>query len=82
MALAKKEVEYAKEVDDVLVLVVELVKDLKAGKDVAAVGMENLPLLLQAVSGLEQVGEELTHKQAVAMTVSLRVGDLVAAFTA
>jgi len=79
MALVKKEVEIAKEADDVLALVVELVKDLKAGKDIAAIGAENLPLLLQAVAGLDQVGAELADKQAVATTVSLRVAELVAA---
>jgi phosphoglycerate dehydrogenase-like enzyme len=75
--IAKKEVEYAKEIDDVMVMIIELVKDLKAKKGVAELAAENLPNLMNAMSGLDQLDEELAASKSVAMsTIGFRVGEL------
>lgn len=76
MGIQQKQIDYAKEVDDVLVLVVELVKDIKAKKDMAALAAENLPNLMNAIGGLDQVGDEFKNKQVVLSTVGYRVGEL------
>lgn len=78
MALVKKEVEIAKELDDVMALVVELVKDIKAGKGAAELASENIGNLMTAVSGIDQVQDELKlNKQAAVQGVALRVAELV-----
>lgn len=83
MAIQKKEVEFAKELDDAMFLIVELVKDIKAGKEMTVIAAENLPNLINAVSGAEQIGEEVSTSMSVAVqTVTFRVADLVAAFVA
>ena len=82
MGLEQKSVTVAKEADDVLFAVIELVKDLKAGKDLATVAAENLPNLLTALNGVDQVTSEwASSPQAVYSTVGYRVGELVAALT-
>jgi hypothetical protein len=75
-----KQIEIAKELDDVLSLVVELVKDLKAKKAIGDLASENLPGLMSAMSGIDQVGDELklNRKEAI-QTVALRVSELVEA---
>ena len=78
--IAQKQVEYAKELDDVLGLVVELIKDIKAKKSLAEIGSENVAGLMSAMSGIDQVGDELKlNKKAALNAVSLRVGELVEA---
>lgn len=77
MAIEKRECEVAKEVDDVLKLVVELVADLKAGKDVAAITSENLSGLMLAIEGINQVGDEISsNRKVVLSTVGARAGEL------
>ena len=75
--LQKREVEYAKEVDDVLKLVVELVADLRAKKSISDVAAENLPGLMEALNGMDQVDDELKESRKVVLeTVGYRVGSL------
>ncbi len=83
MAVQKKEVEYSKEIDDVLVLVVELVKDIKAKKGAAELAAENLANLMNAVGGADQIPAEAKASLAVALqTAGYRSGELVAALLA
>ncbi|TXG77621.1 hypothetical protein E6Q11_02510 [Candidatus Dojkabacteria bacterium] len=83
MGIEKKEVEYAKELDDVLVLMIELAKDIKAGKDVALIASENLPGLMAAFSGADQIAAELKANPAVvSQTVGMRMGELAGVFLA
>lgn len=82
MAIVKQEVDVAKELDDVLVLVVGLVKDLKAGVDAGTVVSKHIPDLLAALSGVDQVGAEIDANKAAAFgTVGFRMGELLAAIT-
>lgn len=77
MAVEKKEIEYAKELGDVMVLVVELVKDIKAGKDVGAITSENLPHLINAIQGADQIPAEAKASREVALqTMGLHTGEL------
>ena len=77
MAIEKRECEVAKEVDDVAKLLVDLVNDLKAGKDVAAITSENLPGLISAIDGANQMGEEISANRKVALsTIGARLGEL------
>lgn len=76
--IESKQVEYAKELDDALVLAVELFKDIKAKKDAGAIASENLPLLMNAFNGLDQVDDEFKANKAAAINaIALRVGELI-----
>lgn len=83
MAIQKKEVEYAKEIGDVMVLIVELVKDVKAKKAMSELMSENLPHLINAIGGVDQVPAEIAEHKVVALqTVGLHIGELAAAILA
>lgn len=83
MAIIQVQVDRAKEIDDVLVLLVGLVTDLKAKKDLATVAADNLPKLMDAVAGVNQVADELKANKAVAFaTIGSRVGELAGALLA
>lgn len=53
-----------KELNDVRVCLVELIKDVKAGKSPAAIAAENLPLLLTMMSGIDQLPTEVREELA------------------
>ena len=80
--LANKEVQYAKEIDDCMVLVVELLRDIKAKKGAAEIAGENLQNLINAMAGMDGIKDELHNPQVVAQTVGYRTGELVAVFIA
>jgi hypothetical protein len=80
MAIEKKEIEFAKEVDDALVFLVELVKDIKAGKNAAQIAAENLPGLMNAIGSADQIPEEFKSSEVFLQTVGYRFGDMVSAF--
>ena len=74
--LVQKEVKIAKEADDVMALVVELVKHFRAGKKPAEM-TELLDEFVAAVSGADQIDDELeANKEAVINTVLLRAGEI------
>lgn len=78
MGLQKREEEYAKELDDVGYALVELVKDIKAKKPVAEIAGENLPNLMNALNGMDQLDDELDQHRAVALrTLGAHLGGLV-----
>ena len=80
MGLVQKQVDVAKEVDDVLGLVVHLVKEIKAGKDVGAIVAGSVQPLIEAVNGVDQASVELsTLPDAVANAVALRLSEVVSA---
>lgn len=77
MAILKKEVQYAKEVDDVCVALVGFVKDLKAKKPVGDILSGSMPKLIDAISGVDQIGDEEKASRAVFLeTILYRVGEL------
>jgi hypothetical protein len=81
MGIETKQIEFTKEIDDALVLVVELVKDIKAGKGAAEIAAENLPNLMNAIGSADQIPEEAKSGIVTAQTVGYRMGELVAALT-
>jgi len=77
MAIEKRECEVAKEVDDVAKLLVDLVVDLKAGKDVASITSENLPGLITAIDGANKMSDEIANNRKVVLsTIGARAGEL------
>ena len=71
-------VDVPKEFSDCLVLIVELVKDIKAKNDIAAVVSENLPLLIAAIDGAQKIPEELKG-EGVYKAAGLFAGEIVEA---
>jgi hypothetical protein len=81
MGLEKREIQITKEIDDAMALVCELAKDIKEGKDISAITSENLPLLVNAINGIDQVDDEMKmHRKEAIQTILLRAGDLADAF--
>lgn len=58
METVKKEINVPKELNDVGVFVVELIKDIKAKKGVTLIIGENLTNLMTAVEGFDKLGAE------------------------
>jgi hypothetical protein len=74
MAIVKKEINLAKEADDVLALAAQLIKTIKNKGDYAAL----LPAFVLAIEGIGSVGDELkSDKQAVVNAAYLRVYEIV-----
>lgn len=59
MESVKKELLVGKESAEVIDAIAELVKDIRAGKDVALIATENLTGLVTAVEGYDKIGAEL-----------------------
>jgi len=77
MAIEKREMEIAKELDDVGALIVELVKTIKNKGDLT----ENIGELIQAINGVDEVDDEMAANRKVAMqTIGARVLELVDVF--
>lgn len=78
MPILKKEVLYAKEVDDVAVLLVSIVKDVRAGKSAPEIGAGNLTKLMDAIAGIDQMDDEAkANRAALISTIGYRMGELV-----
>lgn len=81
--IQEKTVQYAKEIDDVLVLVVKIIEMAKAGQDVMAIASGAVAPLIDAVAGIQGAGEELSlNKKVVFETVGYRVGEIAGALVA
>ena len=77
MGILKKEIEFAKEVDDVLVLLNTLVADIKAKKTAAEIAGDCLLKLKEAVDGVTGIKDELAaNKEVVFETIGYRTGEL------
>ena len=71
------EVSIAKEVDDVGKFIVELVADIRKGKDKAAIVSENLANLVGAIDGISGVVDEVKENRKVVLaTLGMRTGEL------
>lgn len=78
MALKQLQVNVASELDDVLVLLVDVVKKLKEGKGVIEIGASELPLLAKAVAGLDQIPDEVKENPASCIAgAGVRIAELV-----
>lgn len=77
MSVEKKEVEYTKEIDDCLVLIINLAKAIKSKKGPAEILSSELPDLINAMGGLNQLSDEAKNKKVAMETIGYRIGDLV-----
>jgi len=78
MAIIKREIDVAKEADDVMIFVVELVKDIKAKKAVGEIVSGSLNNLITAIDGVAGVKEEIAaNREVVVETVGYRSGELI-----
>lgn len=59
--VVKVEIEVGKESKEVADAIAELVKDVKAGKDVSLIAAENLAGIAQAIEGYQKIGPEQKH---------------------
>lgn len=79
MALIIKTVEVTKEIDDVMVLLVNAVKNRKNGENLSNLMGD----LASAISGIEDIDNELEESRKIALaTIGSRFGELVDAFLA
>jgi hypothetical protein len=79
MAVAKKSVDYCVELDSLLGIVNGLVLDAVAKKPLADAVAKAVPVLLGALTGLSELGEELKNHKALDMTIAAKLIDLKAA---
>lgn len=79
MAKENRTVEVMKEVDDVMLLIVNVVKAAKAKKSIAEIAASELQDLVNAMAGIDQIPVEFQDKEASLRTVGMRVGELSAA---
>jgi len=78
MATEQIQVNVAKEIDDVMELVVSLVRDLKAKKPMNDILSGNLSLLMDAIGGIDQLDDEMSAERSAALaSIGLRTGELV-----
>ena len=81
MGIESKSVDYAKELDELLFAMEELLKDVKDGKDVSAIAAENLPNVIAAVDKMDQVDDERrSDKDAWYATAGYRLGKIIGIF--
>lgn len=64
MILVDQVVKLPKELSEVKFCLVELVADIAAKKDLALIVSENLPNLIKAVEGFDQMAEEIKAPEA------------------
>jgi len=74
--IEKKEIEIAKETEEVLVLIVRLIETIRGGNDYALL----LPELIAAINGADGIPEELRNRKIFINTIGGKLGDIVDAF--
>ena len=81
MELVSVTVQLPKESKEVFDLLIELVKDIKAKKDYAAIAAENFPLLVKAIDGVGSIPEE-AKSEAIFRLAGYGAGELASALLA
>lgn len=77
MGTEKREVEFSKEIDDVMVLFVELASTIKEGGEYTELFDE----LVEAINGAADIDDEVVEDLGVAMqTMGYRLGQLIRVF--
>lgn len=77
MAIIKNELEIAKELDDVMVLVIEVVKTIKGKGEYA----DLIDELISAVNGVDDIPNEIKNIEAAIRTIAPRVYNIIEVFT-
>ena len=81
MELVDVALKVPKEMNDIKVALIGLVEDIKAKKGVAAIVAENIPALMSAIEGFDQLGEEAKSAEAYNL-YALLLADLAKVLTA
>lgn len=80
MAIQKREVDFAKEIDDVMAVVVDIIKAVKSKKPLGELAAAEFPALVTAIEGVGQIAEELkASKTTVLETIGFRTGEIAGA---
>lgn len=74
--IQKREEEYCKEVDDVAVLLISIVSDIKGGKSAGDITSGSIQKLIDAVAGIDQLGAESENRKVFLKTLGSRTGEL------
>jgi hypothetical protein len=83
MGIESRQLQVAKEVDDVALLLVQLVGDIKAGKSAPEIASGVVAKLVDALAGVDKIGAEVeSNRKAVLATIGYRVGELADAVLA
>lgn len=80
MGIQQNALPQAKELGDVLALVVNLIQDIKQGKSGSEIAVENIPSLISAIEGISELGEEVKDRAATFSTAGFYVGKIVQIF--
>ena len=76
--LVDESVKCPKELNDVRKAIVGIIEDIKDGKDLMLIAGENLQALSEAVSGLEQIDDELADNlQESVNCLGLMTGEII-----
>lgn len=70
--------KYSKEIDDVMLLVVNIIKKAKAGVAVGEIIGGEVQDLMNAIAGADQLGAEFKDMDVALRTILARVGELAA----
>jgi len=76
MAIEKREFEVTKEIDDVLILAVELIKIIKEKGNY----LDLMDEFVAAIDGVTEISSELKNTKALIVTAAARTADLVEIF--
>ena len=76
MDVLSRELEVGKETTEIFEGLAELIKDIKAGKEVGVIATENLPALITMIDGYDKIKDELTG---VARNATLAYGSFALA---
>lgn len=74
--IQQKQVEFAKELDDAMILAITLLSDIRAGKSAAEITGDALPKLMEAIAGIDQVPAEMASRKVALQTIGYRAGEL------
>ena len=81
--IVKTEVSISKDVDDIFLLLLEIVKLRKAGKNALEIGGSILDELMEAIDGISNISDDLKEDMAaVIRTGAVRSADIVAVLMA
>jgi len=76
MAIVQKQVDYCQELDSLLAVVVQITADVIQKKSPSQVVQDSASALLAALTGLSQLGAELSNQVALDNTIALKLGEL------
>lgn len=77
MSVGTKQVQYLVEVDQLLQIIVAAITDVKGGKSATQIVADVVPLVIQAISGLGQISDELKDKTNLEMTVAIKLAEIL-----